>query len=93
MFALLMGLKTISPKELHRLIQDQRASVIDVNSRQSWTQARVPGARNLDPAATATAIFHHRRTPRWCSIAPILCAGRRPTRLGAPRAWDTATCA
>jgi len=50
MFARLMGLKSISPDGLHRLAQDHAAvSVIDVNSRQSWLKARVPGARNLDP--------------------------------------------
>lgn len=52
MFARLMGLKTISPDGLHRLAQNpEHVSVIDVNSRQSWVRARVPGATNLDPAA------------------------------------------
>jgi len=52
MFARLMGLKTISPDDLHRLAQNPgQVSVIDVNSRQSWIKARVPGASNLDPAA------------------------------------------
>ena len=51
MFARLMGLKTISPDDLHRLVQSPgRVAVFDVNSRQSWLSARVPGARNLDPA-------------------------------------------
>ena len=50
MFALLMGLKTISPSELHHKIQKQQVTVIDVNSRKSWIKARVPGALNLDPA-------------------------------------------
>ena len=51
MFARLMGLKTISPDGLHRLVQDpESVTVIDVNSRSSWMTARVPGARNLDPA-------------------------------------------
>lgn len=50
MFARLMGLKTISPDELQQLIQERRVTVIDVNSRQSWIKARVPGALNLDPA-------------------------------------------
>jgi rhodanese-related sulfurtransferase len=45
-----MGLKTISPNDLHRLMQSpQPATIIDVNSRSSWMSARVPGARNLDP--------------------------------------------
>jgi len=50
MFAKLMGLKTISPGALHQLIQQRQATVIDVNSRESWTRAHVPGALNLDPA-------------------------------------------
>jgi rhodanese-related sulfurtransferase len=54
MYARLMGLKTISPESLHRLAQTpEPVSVVDVNSRQSWLQARVPGARNLDPVAFA----------------------------------------
>src|SRR5689334_2184853 len=53
MFAKLMGLKTVSPSELHRLMQDNPVTVVDVNSPQSWKQARVPGARNLDPVGYA----------------------------------------
>jgi rhodanese-related sulfurtransferase len=51
MFALLMGLKTVSPEELHQQIQKREATVVDVNSRQSWIKAHVPGALNLDPVA------------------------------------------
>lgn len=52
MFARLMGLKTISPDGLRRLAQDsEHVSIFDVNSRQRWTSARVPGAGNPDPAA------------------------------------------
>lgn len=50
MFARLMGLKVISPAGLHEMIQKRQVTVIDVNSRQNWMQARVPGALNLDPA-------------------------------------------
>jgi rhodanese-related sulfurtransferase len=50
MFARLMGLKTISPSGLHEMMQKQRVTVIDVNSRQSWIEGHVPGALNLDPA-------------------------------------------
>ena len=55
MFAKLMGLMTIAPKELHQLMQNTPVTVIDVNSRDSWTKARVPGARNLDPAGYAAS--------------------------------------
>ncbi len=53
MFAKLMGLKTVSPGDLHRWMQDKPVTIIDVNSPQSWTTARVPGARNLDPVGYA----------------------------------------
>ena len=49
MFARLMGLKTISPNDLHRLMQERPVSVVDVNSEQSWGRAHVPGAKHLDP--------------------------------------------
>ena len=51
MFARLMGLKTISPAALHQRLQQERWTVIDVNSRDSWEKGHVPGARNLDPVA------------------------------------------
>jgi rhodanese-related sulfurtransferase len=50
MFAFFMGLKSISPNALHQLMQAHSVTVIDVNSRQSWAKAHVPGALNLDPA-------------------------------------------
>jgi rhodanese-related sulfurtransferase len=50
MMALLMGLKSISPADLHQQVQAKQVSVFDVNSAQSWQKAHVPGAKNLDPA-------------------------------------------
>lgn len=49
MFALLMGLKTISPQDLHLRLQERAVTVFDVNSAQSWMKAHVPGALHLDP--------------------------------------------
>jgi rhodanese-related sulfurtransferase len=49
MFATLMGLKTISPADLLELTQKKQVTVFDVNSRQSWMEAHVPGALHLDP--------------------------------------------
>jgi rhodanese-related sulfurtransferase len=53
MFAFLMGLKSISPRELLQRIEarQQPLTVIDVNSAQSWAKAHVPGALHLDPQA------------------------------------------
>ncbi|HTA64042.1 MAG TPA: rhodanese-like domain-containing protein [Xanthomonadaceae bacterium] len=55
MFALLMGLKSVSPAELQRLLQDRHVTVIDVNSRQSWEKAHIPGALHFDPVAWSEA--------------------------------------
>ncbi|QJR13519.1 rhodanese-like domain-containing protein [Usitatibacter palustris] len=88
MFALLMGLKTISPKELNQLIQDRQVTVIDVNSRQSWEKARVPGAVSLDPANytegelppdKASALVFYCSNP-MCRKAPS--AARRAKGMG-----------
>ena len=50
MIARLLGLRTISPAELHRRLQhSEPIAVFDVNARASWMQAHVPGARHLDP--------------------------------------------
>jgi len=49
-FAKLMGLDTISPGDLHELMRKETVTVLDVNARQSWLAARVPGALHLDPA-------------------------------------------
>jgi rhodanese-related sulfurtransferase len=51
MFAVLMGLKSISCGEVMALLQQEQITVIDVNDRTRWLAARVPSARNLDPAA------------------------------------------
>ncbi|HEX7273835.1 MAG TPA: rhodanese-like domain-containing protein [Casimicrobiaceae bacterium] len=55
MFAMLMGLETISPRDVYQLVEGKRVTVIDVNSRQSWERAHVPGALNLDPTSFAVA--------------------------------------
>ena len=52
MFATLMGLKTISPADLLALTEKKQVTVFDVNSRQSWQEAHVPGAvhsRSAEP--------------------------------------------
>jgi len=88
MIALLMGLKTISPRELHRVMQELSVTVIDVNSTQSWNKARVPGALNLDPVAwneddlpadKDSRLVFYCSNP-MCRKAPV--AARRATRLG-----------
>src|SRR5262245_32493874 len=49
MMAQLLGLKTISPKDLLALTAQGSVTVFDVNAFQSWERAHVPTARHLDP--------------------------------------------
>jgi len=90
MFAFLMGLKAISPRELLQRIEarQQPVTVIDVNSAQSWTRAHVPGALHLDPQAfgasdlpmdkQATVVFYCSNP--LCRKAPS--AARRAKQMG-----------
>jgi rhodanese-related sulfurtransferase len=55
MWALLMGLKTVGPLELHSKVDGADVVVIDVNSRDSWSSGHVPGARNLNPETYSAA--------------------------------------
>jgi rhodanese-related sulfurtransferase len=88
MIARLMGLKTISPAELQQQLRAGSASAIDVNSPQSWAQARVPGAVNLDPMlygigdlpADKNALLVFYCSNPWCRKAPN--AARRAGSLG-----------
>ncbi|HMD32047.1 MAG TPA: rhodanese-like domain-containing protein [Candidatus Acidoferrales bacterium] len=91
MFALLMGLKSVSPGDLHRLMQNEPVTVIDVNSAQSWEKAHVPGARNLDPVGygesdlpsdkDSTVVFYCSNL--MCRKAPN--AARRAKEMGYKR--------
>jgi len=49
MYALFLGLKSISPSDLHLLMEAEEITVVDVNSRERWSEGHVPGATNLDP--------------------------------------------
>jgi rhodanese-related sulfurtransferase len=88
MFARLMGLDTISPRALHELLQKGNVSVIDVNSQQSWAQAHVPGAVNLDPVTFAESDLPSNKdlelvfycSNPLCRKAPN--AARRAKRMG-----------
>ena len=88
MFATLMGLNTISPTHLDQMLQNQQVTVIDVNARQSWIKARVPGACSLDPVSyknndlpsdKGSALVFYCSGP-MCRKAPN--AARRATQMG-----------
>ena len=87
MFAMLMGLKSMTPNELHTRMQQGPLTIIDVNSAQSWNRARVPGAINLGtefdaaalPANTASSLVFYCSNP-MCRKAPG--AARRAKKLG-----------
>ncbi|MEO1651974.1 MAG: rhodanese-like domain-containing protein [Bacteroidota bacterium] len=48
-FAALRNLETIRPDELNELLGEKTVTPIDVNARNSWHRARVPGAWHLNP--------------------------------------------
>jgi len=70
------------------MVQDKSATVIDVNSHQSWTKAHVPGASNLDPAtyserdlpAGKAALLVFYCSNSMCRKAPN--AARRARKMG-----------
>ena len=47
MLAFLMGLKSVSPDEVQRLMAERKATVIDVNADNTWAAGHVPGALHL----------------------------------------------
>jgi rhodanese-related sulfurtransferase len=69
MFAMLMGLKSISPGALHERMQQEALTVYDVNARESWLKARVPSAIHLVPAYEPAALPQDRtaRLVFYCS--------------------------
>ena len=88
MLAWLMGLSTISPMKMHEIMRREPVVPIDVNARQSWLRARVPGALNLDPTGyrerdlpddKQSALVFYCSNP-WCRKAPM--AARRAAQMG-----------
>lgn len=87
MFAMLMGLKSIAPRELHERMQHDTLTVIDLNAQSSWHKARVPGAIHLDvayppaalPPGRDQALVFYCSNP-LCTKAPR--AARRAKQLG-----------
>lgn len=88
MLAILMGLKSISCRDVSSLLPQQRAVIIDVNSTSRWASAHVPGARNLDPVhfdASQLPAEKHTELVFYCSN--FLCqkapnAARRAKAMG-----------
>lgn len=88
MFAMLMGLKSISPQALHERMQSGALTIIDVNAAQSWLRARVPGALNLGVDVDAAALPPDLAHALVFYCAPP-CAARPRARRGAPKSWAT----
>jgi rhodanese-related sulfurtransferase len=87
MFAMLMGLKGIAPRELHARLKDDALLVVDLNAPHSWLKARVPGALNLMPDFDAGSLPAGRSTPLVFYCSNPLCrkapnAARRAEKLG-----------
>ena len=87
MFAILMGLKSISPEHLNERLTAGNVTVIDVNAPHSWLRARVPGALNLGvdfdagalPQELTSNLVFYCSNP-LCRKAPM--AARRAKKLG-----------
>ena len=88
MLAWLMGLSTISPATMHETMRREPVVPVDVNARQSWLRARVPGAINLDPIEyrerdlpddKQSALVFYCSNP-LCRKAPM--AARRAAQMG-----------
>ncbi|MEJ7805850.1 MAG: rhodanese-like domain-containing protein, partial [Telluria sp.] len=87
MIAMLMGLKSISPKQLHERMQAGPLTMVDVNAPQAWLKARVPGAINLSvdfapgalPADKHGSLVFYCSNP-LCTKAPR--AARRAKQMG-----------
>lgn len=87
MFAMLMGLKSISPQELHERMQHGALTIVDVNAPQSWLRARVPGAVNLGLDFDAAALPPDLAMPLVFYCSNPLCrkapgAARRAKKFG-----------
>jgi len=87
MFAMLMGLKSIAPSELHERLGQGKVTVVDVNARHSWLKARVPGAINLAPDIEAGMLPADLGTPLVFYCSNPLCrkapqAARKAEKLG-----------
>ena len=87
MFALLMGLKTVSPRDLHERLG--RVTVVDVNAQASWLKAHVPGALHLGVGAgfDAAALPQDHAAPLVFYCSNPLClkapqAARRAVKIG-----------
>lgn len=87
MFTMLMGLRGITPRELHARLGEGSVIVADLNAQRAWLEARVPGAINLVPdfeeselpAGRATPLVFYCSNP-FCRKAPK--AARKALTLG-----------
>lgn len=87
MIAQLMGLRTISPKDLLARVEAGTMSVFDLNARERWASARVPGARHLAPHFDASELPADRARPLAFYCSNPLCrkapnAARRAKQMG-----------
>jgi rhodanese-related sulfurtransferase len=88
MMARLMGLPTLDLATLRHRMASGRLAIYDVNARGSWREARIPGARHLDPETfsenelpsdrAATLVFYC--SNRFCRKAPR--AAKRAQGMG-----------
>lgn len=74
MFATLMGLKSVSCRDVHDLLADRQAVLIDVNAAPRWAAGHVPGALNLDPLGFSESdLPKARQTPLVFYCSNFMC--------------------
>lgn len=83
-----MGLKTISPADLTTALREGGVVCFDLNSRDSWNRAHIPGALHLEPGSWSDSELPADRdiplvfycSNLFCRKAPN--AARRAVELG-----------
>ena len=91
MMATLIGLKTISPRELAELVKQRQVTVIDFNSSESWQKAHVSGALNLDPTNCGDADLPPDKESGLVFYCSHPMCRKAPRRLVARSTWAIAT--
>ena len=87
MYALLYGLKSISPAALQQGATARTIAVFDMNARGRWAQAHVPGALNLPLEFGRADLPADPSTPLVFYCSNLLCrkapdAARRARQMG-----------
>lgn len=88
MIARLMGLKTISPKDLLTTIQENNVHVYDLNSSTVYASGHIPGAIHLNHETFNGEELPADNHAEVVFIAPTLCVEKPQMLQNWQRVWD-----